>query len=235
MQATALIAPRLARAPALAAALPALAGRACEAAPGASLARLADAHVRCLSALAATAATCASAASRGGDAVRRAPLAPATLLRQVAAGARWQSQAASAQPAAAAAGGGPRVDAGDLQLDDLLLTPAALRKLAALRARAVADGKPDGDKLSLRVRVDGGGCSGFKYSFALEAVDPAEDDRVFGSGGARVLVDATSLDLIKGSTVDWAEEMMRAAFTIVNNPNSESSCGCGSSFSAKME
>lgn len=228
--AAALIAPRLARAPALAAALPALAGRACEAAPGASPVRLADAHVRCLSALAAAAATCATPR---GDAVRRA--LPATLPRQRAAALRWQSQAAAAQPITTPGGGGPRVDAGDLQLDDLLLTPAALRKLAALRARAVADGKPDGDKLSLRVRVDGGGCSGFKYSFALEAVDPAEDDRVFGSGGARVLVDATSLDLIKGSTVDWAEEMMRASFTIVNNPNSESSCGCGSSFSAKMD
>ena len=137
--------------------------------------------------------------------------------------------------AATPSAGGPKIDFSGLQLDDLLLTPSAVRKLSALRAKAIADNKPNGDKLSLRIRVDGGGCSGFKYSFALESSGPSDEDRVFErvGSGARVIVDTVSLDLIKGSTVDWNEEMMRASFSIVNNPNSESSCGCGSSFSAK--
>jgi iron-sulfur cluster assembly accessory protein len=100
---------------------------------------------------------------------------------------------------------------------------------------AVAAAGSGAPPLLLRIRVDGGGCSGFKYSFLLERAEPATDgeDRVFGRDGAVVAVDAGSLELIRGSTLDYEEDLMRASFAIVNNPNSESSCGCGSSFSAK--
>ena len=57
--------------------------------------------------------------------------------------------------------------------------------------------------------------------------------RIFTRDNAEVVVDSTSLDLIKGATIDYQEEMIRSAFAVVNNPNSESACGCGSSFAAK--
>lgn len=57
--------------------------------------------------------------------------------------------------------------------------------------------------------------------------------RTFNKDGVSVLVDNTSFDLIKGATVDFEQELIRSAFTIVNNPQSESACGCGSSFAVK--
>ena len=79
----------------------------------------------------------------------------------------------------------------------------------------------------LRVAVEGGGCSGFQYTFILEddnvAVD--EEDKLFERDGARVVVDEVSLDLVRGSTVDYVQEMIRSSFAINNNPNSESACG----------
>lgn len=56
---------------------------------------------------------------------------------------------------------------------------------------------------------------------------------VFEKDGVEVVVDSTSLDLIRGATVDYSEDMMRAAFQIVNNPNAEGGCGCGVSFRPK--
>ena len=89
----------------------------------------------------------------------------------------------------------------------------------------------------LRVFVDAGGCSGFQYKFDLtldkdEAVD-TEEDVVFETDGARVVVDQASLDIIKGSTIDFVQEMIRSSFAVVDNPQSESACGCGSSFAVK--
>lgn len=60
-----------------------------------------------------------------------------------------------------------------------------------------------------------------------------EDDRVFERDGAQVVVDEGALELVKGATVDFVEDMMRSAFAVVNNPQSESACGCGSSFAVK--
>lgn len=88
----------------------------------------------------------------------------------------------------------------------------------------------------LRVSVDGGGCSGFQYQFELE--DPNKgtnaDDVRISKDGATVIIDSLSLEYINGSTVDYIQEMISSSFQIVNNPNSESSCGCGVSFSPKM-
>ena len=131
--------------------------------------------------------------------------------------------------------------------EGLIISPSAVRKLRALAARAAVGIEGEGARggagtggsaceAMLRVRVDGGGCSGFKTSFELIAPGaPSElDDVLFDrGGGAVVVVDAVSLGLIRGSTLHWDEEMMRSSFAIVNNPNSEASCGCGASFSAK--
>jgi iron-sulfur cluster assembly 2 len=57
--------------------------------------------------------------------------------------------------------------------------------------------------------------------------------RVFAKNNAEVIVDPASFDLIRGSTVDYQQELIRSAFAVTNNPHSESACGCGSSFAVK--
>ncbi len=81
----------------------------------------------------------------------------------------------------------------------------------------------------LRLAVDGGGCAGFTYKFEL-ADAAASDDEVVETDGVKLVVDPISLDLVKGSAVDFVEDMGGAAFR-VTNPNAQSGCGCGSSFS----
>ena len=93
----------------------------------------------------------------------------------------------------------------------------------------------------LRIGVDGGGCAGFQYTFALvdeKDVKDASGDRVFRGRKfpeeAKVVCDEVSFAYLKGSTVDYAEEMIRSAFEVVKNPNAEQKCGCGVSFEAKF-
>ena len=87
----------------------------------------------------------------------------------------------------------------------------------------------------LRVFVDAGGCSGFSYVFELnqEEIDPDEDVVLEGPMGQRVVVDEASLNLIRGSTIDYVQEMIKSSFEVRDNPQSESACGCGSSFAVK--
>ena len=81
----------------------------------------------------------------------------------------------------------------------------------------------------LRLSVDGGGCSGFQYRFGL--ADSIEaDDTIAESGSAQLVVDSVSLDLVRGSAVDFVESLGGKSFQ-VTNPNAQSGCGCGSSFS----
>ncbi len=86
--------------------------------------------------------------------------------------------------------------------------------------------------LKLRVSVDGGGCSGFQYAFAFDE-DIAGDDTVFEKNGATMLVDVTSMQYLNGAEVDYLEGLEGARF-VVNNPNADSTCGCGSSFSISL-
>lgn len=82
---------------------------------------------------------------------------------------------------------------------------------------------------ALRVAVQGGGCSGFQYDISL--ADKAEsDDLVFERDGAKVLIDPVSIDFLKGSTLDYVDDLMGQSFR-VQNPQAKSSCGCGTSFS----
>ena len=102
------------------------------------------------------------------------------------------------------------------------LSPNAARRLHTI---SEAEGRP----VMLRVAVDGGGCSGFQYRFDL--VDSAEaDDLRVERDGAAALVDVISLALLKGSEIDFVDELAGAEFR-VRNPNAKSSCGCGVSFS----
>jgi iron-sulfur cluster assembly accessory protein len=80
----------------------------------------------------------------------------------------------------------------------------------------------------LRVSVEGGGCSGFQYRFEIEPAGAAED-LVIEREGATVVVDPVSLQYLTGSKLDFVDDLIGAAFQVVN-PNATASCGCGTSF-----
>lgn len=104
-------------------------------------------------------------------------------------------------------------------------TNVILTESAARRINEIVGGA---EKV-LRVAVNGGGCSGFSYGFELEDA-PADDDLVLERDGAKVVIDPVSLDFLKGSKIDFKEELIGASFKI-DNPNATASCGCGTSFS----
>jgi iron-sulfur cluster insertion protein len=83
--------------------------------------------------------------------------------------------------------------------------------------------------MMLRISVSGGGCSGFQYGFTFDDAK-GETDLVLKRDGATVLIDEVSLDLLKGSQIDYVEDMIGASFQITN-PQAKSTCGCGNSFS----
>lgn len=106
------------------------------------------------------------------------------------------------------------------------LSPVTLSASAAVRVNKVLATEPAGS--ALRVAVDGGGCSGFQYSFSIESA-PAPDDLVIERDGATVLIDPVSLEYLRGSQIDFVDDLIGQAFKI-NNPNATASCGCGTSF-----
>mmetsp|Transcript_9677 Transcript_9677/g.17435 ORF Transcript_9677/g.17435 Transcript_9677/m.17435 type:complete len:181 (+) Transcript_9677:88-630(+) len=129
----------------------------------------------------------------------------------------------------------------------LSLTPKCIQRLKQLNLKR-AQTIPHNNRshslfVALRVSVEGGGCSGFQYKFQLEdipdkAIDSTlnnnTDDYVLEQDGVRVLIDKVSLPWLTGASIDYEEELMRSAFTILQNPNSESGCSCGTSFAPKM-
>jgi iron-sulfur cluster insertion protein len=85
------------------------------------------------------------------------------------------------------------------------------------------------DELKLRVYVSGGGCSGFQYGFTFD--DAAnEDDTLLEKNGVTVLIDSMSIDYLKGAEIDYKEDVTGSQF-VIRNPNAQTTCGCGSSFS----
>lgn len=85
------------------------------------------------------------------------------------------------------------------------------------------------DKKYLRVAIVSGGCSGMQYTFNLDHAVNSEDI-VIEKNWAKVIIDDVSLDFLKGSELDYVEEMIGSYF-LIKNPNAAGSCGCGSSFS----
>ncbi|MGL5838621.1 MAG: HesB/IscA family protein [Sphingorhabdus sp.] len=105
---------------------------------------------------------------------------------------------------------------------DIQLLPNAARRVAEIAEKL-------GKEPVLRLSVEGGGCSGFQYRFGL--ADGIEvDDVVAEAGKAKLVVDSVSLDLVRGSAVDFVESLGGKSFQ-VTNPQAQAGCGCGSSFS----
>jgi len=103
------------------------------------------------------------------------------------------------------------------------LQPAAISKLQELVAE---EGNPN---LMLRVFVQGGGCSGMSYGFTFDEMQN-EDDFDFSYEDVKVVVDSMSMQYLQGASIDYKEDLMGASF-VINNPQAQTTCGCGSSFS----
>lgn len=103
----------------------------------------------------------------------------------------------------------------------ITLTPKAAEKVIALQADA-------GEGKMLRVFVESGGCSGFQYGMSF--VEKTDGDTVLESEGVTFLSDEASIAYMNGSTIDFDDGLQGKGFDI-QNPNAESTCGCGKSFS----
>ncbi len=105
--------------------------------------------------------------------------------------------------------------------------PVTVSASAAAQIAKIIE-KEDGPRM-LRLSVSGGGCSGFQYQFDL-VTEAEPDDLVIERDGVTVLVDDMSLEFLTGCELDYVDELIGASFQ-VKNPNAQSSCGCGTSFS----
>ena len=106
-------------------------------------------------------------------------------------------------------------------MNNLLVTSNAAKKIIELSKKK--------EKKMLRISVTGGGCQGFQYNLDME--DKYEKkDIIIKKNNDLIVIDKNSLDLIKGSEIDFVEDLIGSRFKI-NNPKATSSCGCGTSFS----
>lgn len=107
--------------------------------------------------------------------------------------------------------------------------PVSLTDTAAAKVAELLAEEEGAEDLALRVAVRPGGCSGYSYDMFFDS-EVAEDDIVRNFGSVKVVVDAESAELLKGSTLDYRDGLQGAGFHI-SNPNATRTCGCGSSFS----
>ncbi len=105
--------------------------------------------------------------------------------------------------------------------DPVVLTESAAKRVAEILKHELPG-------TVLRVGVDGGGCSGFQYTYTITQ-DREAEDLVLERSGATVVIDPISLDFLKGCEIDFVDNLMGRMFKI-NNPAATASCGCGSSF-----
>jgi iron-sulfur cluster assembly protein len=102
------------------------------------------------------------------------------------------------------------------------VTSKAAQRIRQIVAKEGAGG-------GLRLAVQGGGCSGFTYQFKIETGERASD-HIFAFDGAKVLIDPKSLVFLDGLTLDYTESLMQSGF-VIENPNAQKTCSCGTSFS----
>ena len=111
--------------------------------------------------------------------------------------------------------------------EQLIITDAAVDRIKTLLAK---ENKPDA---GLRLYISGGGCAGMSYGMSIDDAVSA-DDAVVRTKGVKVLVDKLSLIYLRGSKIDFVENLQTSGFQI-DNPNAASSCGCGLSFKANKD
>ncbi|MGI0091579.1 MAG: iron-sulfur cluster insertion protein ErpA [Nitrososphaerales archaeon] len=111
--------------------------------------------------------------------------------------------------------------------EQLIITDAAVERIKSLLTK---EGKPEA---GLRLYISGGGCAGMSYGMSIDDTISA-DDAVVRSKSIRVIVDKLSLIYLRGSKIDYVENLQSSGFQ-VENPNAASSCGCGLSFKATKE
>ncbi len=119
----------------------------------------------------------------------------------------------------------PSAEAGPAAAPDAALS---LTEIAAEKVQEIRDMEAIEEHFALRVKVIGGGCSGFQYDLYFD--EQAEGDMVFDSHGIKLVVDNMSFMYLMGTSIDYVEGLQGAGFKF-NNPNATGSCGCGSSFS----
>ena len=119
-----------------------------------------------------------------------------------------------------------------LSINTKTKTPAravSLTPMAVSKVRELIDAEGD-ESLALRMAVRPGGCSGFSYEMFFDSATDSNDIVEEFDDGVRVIVDDQSVELLRGSTLDFKDGLMGAGFAI-ENPNVTRSCGCGNSFS----
>ena len=106
--------------------------------------------------------------------------------------------------------------------------PLKFSEAAAMKVKQLIDEEGNA-ALKLRVFVQGGGCSGFQYGFTFDEVTN-EDDTAMEKNGVTLLIDPMSYQYLVGAEIDYTDGLDGAQF-VIKNPNAQSTCGCGSSFS----
>ena len=107
-------------------------------------------------------------------------------------------------------------------------TPLVFTDSAAEKVKTLIDEEGD-DSLKLRVFISGGGCSGFQYGFTFDE-NEGDGDTVVENQGVQLLIDPMSIQYLMGAEIDYSEGLEGAQF-VIRNPNAQTTCGCGSSFS----
>ena len=99
---------------------------------------------------------------------------------------------------------------------------------AAEKVKQIMDEDPEmTENISLRVFIEGGGCSGFQYGFTFDEIK--DDDDVVITDGVSLVIDPLSLQYLDGAEIDYSTGHFTSQF-IIRNPNAQTTCGCGSSF-----
>jgi iron-sulfur cluster insertion protein len=106
--------------------------------------------------------------------------------------------------------------------------PLVFSDSAADKVRSLIAEEGD-DSLNLRVFISGGGCSGFQYGFTFDE-NEGEGDTIVENSGVKLLIDPMSIQYLMGAEIDYSEGLEGAQF-VIRNPNAQTTCGCGSSFS----
>jgi len=114
------------------------------------------------------------------------------------------------------------------QITESIPDPLNFTDSAVSKVRELIDDEGN-EKLMLRVFISGGGCSGFQYGFTFEE-KTTDGDTVIDRDGVKLLVDPMSIQYLTGAEIDYSESLEGAQF-VIRNPNAQTTCGCGSSFS----